>query len=222
MTGEQGQEDEDATSQKDGVENDRGLVERDDDGDGVCLEKGETREEEKVCRVGLALPIGEKHESDGAEQLEFTYQHGDLKTTRIMGGTYGNKNQSRVRLDPSLVSLTPKAKTADDTRDDQLGGQDGVDLADELVPYLDGGLSNRAAELEVIGDVVLAAARLAAAKETICVLGALGLIGRWSLTPGGLIRVLGRRSLIFGLAGHVCDVEVANSVMANVTMMNVG
>lgn len=59
LAGEGGQEDEDAARKQHGVEHDRGLVEGYDDGDGIRLEQGEASEEEKVGRVGVALPVGE-------------------------------------------------------------------------------------------------------------------------------------------------------------------
>lgn len=72
-----------------------------------------------------------------------------------------------MRLNPGLVALTPKAEAADDGCDDELRSQDGVDLADELIANIDGGLGHGAAKLEIIRNVVLAATRLAAAKEAI-------------------------------------------------------
>lgn len=69
LAGEGRQEDKDAGGEEDGVEDDRGVVYGDDDGDGVGFEEGETREEEKVGRVRVAFPVGEEHEADGAEQL---------------------------------------------------------------------------------------------------------------------------------------------------------
>lgn len=69
LAGEGCQEDEDARGKQHGVEDDGGVVDGDDDGDGICFEKGETGEEEKICRIGVALPVGQEHEADGAEQL---------------------------------------------------------------------------------------------------------------------------------------------------------
>ena len=69
LAGEGGQEDEDSAGQKDGVQHDRGLVEGDDDGDGVGLEKGEAREKEKVGRVRVALPVSEEEEDYGSDHL---------------------------------------------------------------------------------------------------------------------------------------------------------
>jgi len=60
-----------------------------------------------------------------------------------------------------LVALAPEGHCADEGSDDELGREDGVDLADELVADVDCGLGDGAAKLEVVGDVVLAAARLA-------------------------------------------------------------
>lgn len=61
------QEDEDSAGEDDSVEDDVGLVEGDDDGDGVRLEEGEAGEEEEIGRVGVALPVGEDHEDHSAD-----------------------------------------------------------------------------------------------------------------------------------------------------------
>lgn len=70
LAGEQREEHEDPARQDHGVQDDAGLVERHDDRDGVGLEQREAREEEKVRRVRLALPVGEEHERDGTEELQ--------------------------------------------------------------------------------------------------------------------------------------------------------
>lgn len=70
MAGEYCEGKEDTGGQENGLENDLGLVEGDDDGDGVGFEKGEAGEEEEVRGVGFALPICEEHETDGAKELE--------------------------------------------------------------------------------------------------------------------------------------------------------
>lgn len=61
-----------------------------------------------------------------------------------------------MRLDPVLVGRADEADGAHGARDEQLHRQDGVDLADELVADIDGGLGHAAAKLEVVGHVVLA------------------------------------------------------------------
>lgn len=75
--------------------------------------------------------------------------------------TYRNPHERRVRLNELLVAVAPKGHSAYEGGDDELGREDGVDLADELVADVDRGLGDGAAKLEVVGDVVLAAARLA-------------------------------------------------------------
>lgn len=70
LAGEGGQEDEDACREDDGVEHDGRLVERHDDAHRVRLGEGEEREEEEVGRVGLALPVGEAEEDEGADELD--------------------------------------------------------------------------------------------------------------------------------------------------------
>jgi len=52
-----------------------------------------------------------------------------------------------VRLDPALVALAHEAEGADGAGGDELNGQDGVDLADELVADLDGRFGDGAAKL---------------------------------------------------------------------------
>lgn len=71
LAGKQGEEDKDAAREDDGVEDDGRVVQGDDDGDGVRLEQGEARQEEKVGRVRFALPVGEAEEDEGAEELRF-------------------------------------------------------------------------------------------------------------------------------------------------------
>jgi hypothetical protein len=63
------------------------------------------------------------------------------------GGTYGNPDNAGVGLDPVLVTLAPEAECRDGTGDDELDGQNGVDLADELISDIDGSLGDRAAKL---------------------------------------------------------------------------
>ena len=53
-----------------------------------------------------------------------------------------------MALDPGLVAIAEEADGAHGGRGDELDGQDGVDLADELVSDIDGGLGYRAAELQ--------------------------------------------------------------------------
>ena len=68
LAGEQRQCDEDAEREDEGLDHDSRLVEGRDDADGVGFEDGEAGQEEQVRRVGLALPEGEEHEGDGAEE----------------------------------------------------------------------------------------------------------------------------------------------------------
>lgn len=89
-----------------------------------------------------------------------------------------------MRLDPVLIGRADEADGAHGTGDEQLESQDGVNLADELIADVDGGLGHAAAKLEVIGQVVLARARnaIAACKEPRFVVG--GLVGGWCLREG--------------------------------------
>lgn len=109
-----------------------------------------------------------------------------------------------MALDPGLVALVEEADAADAAGGDELDGQDGVDLADELVADVDGGLGDGAAKLEVVRDVVLAApGRAAGAEQTLRLVaaggGALGVGGRGAGVVLGL--VLGR-ALVLGRGGH--------------------
>ena len=69
LAGEEGQEDEDAGGEENGVQNDGRLIEGDDDGNGVGFGESEEREEEQVCRVRLALPVCETHKDHGTDEL---------------------------------------------------------------------------------------------------------------------------------------------------------
>lgn len=61
---------------------------------------------------------------------------------------YRDPDHGGVGLDPCLVVFAHEAEGADETGDEQLDGQDRIDLADELVSDVDGGFSNGSAELE--------------------------------------------------------------------------
>lgn len=67
LAGKDGQEYENASSYNDGVEDDFGVIEGDDHADGVGFEEGESREEEEIGRVGVALPVGQEQEDHCAE-----------------------------------------------------------------------------------------------------------------------------------------------------------
>jgi hypothetical protein len=137
-----------------------------------------------------------------------------------------------MRLDPRLVAVAHEAEAADGARDDELDRQDGVDLADELVADLDGRFGDGAAKLrtavssmdgmirrvslslqiasrilvssylEVIGNVILAAA--GAGEETLLVLGgaALGLVRRGRLRVSLWVLLRSRR--VFDVGRHGC------------------
>lgn len=100
--------------------------------------------------------------------------------------TYRDKNQGRVCLNPGLVGRADEADGAHGAGDKQLHCQNGVDLADELVADVDGGFGHAAAELEVIGNVVLArpANTIAACEEARFVVSGGGLVGGWCLREG--------------------------------------
>lgn len=132
---EQGEEHENAAGQDHSVQHDLGLVEGDNDGDGVGLEQSEAGEEQQVGRVGLALPVRQAHEADGAEELfgrlrglatSFSRKITSDVKCHAGGRAYRNPDECRVRLDPCLVVVAPEAESADDSRHDELRGQDGV------------------------------------------------------------------------------------------------
>ena len=83
---EQGQSDKYTGRQDKRQENDSGLVESNDDADRVCFESCKAAKEEQVCRIRLAFPECQEHESDGSEE--------------------GKVHHPDVRLDPMLVSFT--------------------------------------------------------------------------------------------------------------------
>ena len=82
------------------MENDLGLVKGHDDRDGVGFEEGEAREEEQICWIGFALPIGEEHEADSTKELfilGFVSHALDWKTT------YRNPDSPLITLNPSTI-----------------------------------------------------------------------------------------------------------------------
>lgn len=142
----------------------------------------------------MALPVGEKHEAYSAEHLRLWEIGGSQSALLILAtfvktnasiqggkrGTYRNEDHGGMLLDPGLVALAHEAEGAHGAGDEQLDGQDGVDLADELVPDVDGGLGHALAVLEVVGQVVVLAparaGRAAAEEARLVVVGAGGLV----------------------------------------------
>lgn len=127
----------------------------------------------------------------------------------MIGAAYRKPEDARMRPNPVSVRSAHEPEGADAAGDEQLDGQDRVDLADELVANLDGGLGHIPAKLEVIGEVVLARPRYAAGKTLgiggLRCGGACCLVGRRS---GGVIkvviRVLRRSSRVLGVCSHCC------------------
>lgn len=70
--------------------------------------------------------------------------------------TYRKPEDAGMRPHPVPIRSAHETQGTDAAGDEQLDGQDGVDLADELVANLDGGLGHVAAKLEVIGEIILA------------------------------------------------------------------
>lgn len=63
------------------------LVEGDNDGDGVSLERGESAQKQQVCWVGFPFPEGQEHEADRPKE--------------------GNPHHPCVGLNPVLVASAP-------------------------------------------------------------------------------------------------------------------
>jgi hypothetical protein len=140
-----------------------------------------------------------------------------------------------MRLDPCLITLTEESKSTDASGGSKLDREDSVDLADELVANVDGRLGYRASELwldvserllgkcdrtkkkkenptretylEIVGNVVLAAARRT--KEALRFI-----IGAGSLGVGGrrvsviLIGLLLGSALVLGRRSHSADSSI--------------
>lgn len=66
---------------------------------------------------------------------------------RMRAVTYRCPDETRMALNPRLVSIAEEADGAQGCRGDELDGKDAVDLADELVANIDRGFGNRAAKL---------------------------------------------------------------------------
>lgn len=153
LAGEQGEEDEYPGGDNGGVEDDGAVVERDDYGYGVGLEEGEAGQEDQIGGVGLALPVCETHEDHRTEELDYKVSYDvslpEAFEKRMLGvyATYRNPDNSLVGLDPFLVTLAEEGDGADAGGNDDLEGEDGVDLAHELVADVDGRLCYRASEL---------------------------------------------------------------------------
>jgi len=67
---EEGEGDEDSKCEDEGLEHDLAFVEGRDDADAVGLESCESTEEEQIGWVRLALPEGQEHEADCAEERD--------------------------------------------------------------------------------------------------------------------------------------------------------
>ena len=68
LTREDGQEDEDRAGDDERLQDDATVVEAGDDANGICLQSGETGQEEHVGGVAFPLPERQEHEADGAEE----------------------------------------------------------------------------------------------------------------------------------------------------------
>lgn len=61
-----------------------------------------------------------------------------------------------MTLDPVLIPSAPETKGTHTRRSQELHGQDGVHLPNELITDVGRGLGNRTAELEVVGNIAIA------------------------------------------------------------------
>lgn len=127
LAGEEGQGDEDAEGEQQGLHDDAGVVEGGDDADGVGFERGEAGQEGEVGRVGFALPVGQEHEADGAEE--------------------GEPHHPAVGLDPGLVGRAVHACHTEGGGEEELCGEDGVDFADKGHADWEGGFGDGGAVL---------------------------------------------------------------------------
>ena len=124
---EEREREEDPQREDQGLDDNPTIVEGGDDADAVGLEGGEAAQKKQVGGVGLALPEGEEHEGDGAEE--------------------GAPHHPVVGLDPCLVALAEEGDGGEDGGEEELDGQDAVDFADELHADGEGGFGDGAAEL---------------------------------------------------------------------------
>ena len=70
LAGKQGQTDEDAEGENQGLNDDSTLVEGGHDRNAICLETREPGQEQHVGRIGLAFPECEEHEANGSEERQ--------------------------------------------------------------------------------------------------------------------------------------------------------
>jgi len=105
-----------------------------------------------------------------------------------------------------FISFAEEGDGAEACGHEELDSQDGVDLANKLHPDIQGCLRYRSTKLEVIGNIVVLAAR--GSTEESSVRGILSLISWWRL---GVVVVLEgialRRWLIASIASHGEDDE---------------
>lgn len=73
--------------------------------------------------------------------------HGCIRGFGVAGATYRDPDDAGMALDPCLVSGAEEGEGADARRGEELDGEDGVDLANELVSDIDGSFSDGAAKL---------------------------------------------------------------------------
>jgi hypothetical protein len=98
----QGQRDEQAQRQHQRLHDNPRLVERRHHADRVGLQQREARQEEQIRRVALALPVGDQHEAERAEDRD---QH-----------------QPEVGLDPEPVVVAEEGNRAECCREEDLRG----------------------------------------------------------------------------------------------------
>jgi hypothetical protein len=127
LASKQRQGDEDAQRQNQCLNHNARLVEGCDDADRICLQEGEAGQEEQVRGVGLALPEGQEHEGDRAEER--------------------GPHQPAVGLDPVPVGAGEEGDGGENGGQEELDGQDGVDFPDELHADVQRGFRDGAAEL---------------------------------------------------------------------------
>lgn len=99
---EERESDKDTQCQDKCLHNNSRFIERGHHTDGIRFHQGEAREEQQVCWVGLAFPVGREHEAQGAKD--------------------GDDHEPEVALDPGTVCVVEERNGAEDSSEKNLGG----------------------------------------------------------------------------------------------------
>lgn len=99
---EERERDEDTQCQDKCLHDNSRFVERCHHTDGICFHQGEAGEEQQICWVGLALPVGCEHEAEGAKD--------------------GDDHEPEVALNPGTVCIIEERDGAENGSEEDLGG----------------------------------------------------------------------------------------------------